>query len=97
MLLANDKTLSFLYKDDENGLYFYLGYPLKLTGTERAIIEALLKRGNEYVSSEMLENEIGCSKGSIGVHISSINAKAVEIGRRSLIFSKRNIGYKLSP
>ena len=95
--MTTDKTPSFLYLDEESGIYFYLGYPLKLTGTERAIIEVLIKSESEYVSAAMLEGEISSSRGSIGVHISSINAKAVEIGGRNLIFSKRNLGYKLSP
>ena len=64
---------------------FLLGFPLKLTPTERKILIAIAN--SEVISSDELISLLppNVSRGNITVHISSINKKALAIGGRKLI------------
>ena len=75
---------------------FLLGYRLKLSPTEKAI---LLKIANDESASidELLSLlSSGVSRGNIAVHINSINKKAKALSHRPLILFK-NDSYIINP
>lgn len=72
--------------DNASEVYF-LGYNLKLTRSEYQLLCALADA--ELVSSDELARIIGSEKrGTVAVHICSINAKARAIGERKLVLCK---------
>ena len=77
----------------------FLGYPLSLTPTERAILYYLVKNCDRVVSfAEMNEICIGDAHrkpASLIKHISDINQKARAIGGRNMIYSPLSGYYKI--
>ena len=91
---------------DYNGILYssgkdviYLGYVLKLTPTERAILALLVSQKDRDVSSDEIAGacmgDVHLRGSTISKHISAINAKAKRIGGRTIIYSPENHYYKL--
>ncbi len=79
-----------------NSEIYLIGYKLKLSPTERKILENIAK--NESASIEELLPLLsdGVSRGNIAVHINSINKKAENISARKLILFE-NGRYIINP
>ena len=75
---------------------FLLGYPLKLTPTERRFL--LFIAQNEFASADDLIPLLrtDASRGNIAVHICEINKKAHLISGRKLVLFEAG-QYKLNP
>ena len=91
---------------DYNGILYsvrktviYLGYELKLTPTERAVLSFLVsQRDREVHSREIMQSCVGdthLKETNASKHISSINAKAKIIGGRMIIYSPRDHYYRI--
>ncbi len=84
----------------ENAKFYYLGYPLPLTGSEKQILLCLMKKHPEAVTARdtpLLGLALsGDPRGLLRAHISHINRKAFAIGERSLITCQKNVGYKIA-
>ena len=74
---------------------FLLGFPLKLTPSERRILLAIAQTGSASANDLIRLLPANVSRGNITVHISSINKKAHWIsGRKLILFSDRH--YKIN-
>ena len=77
----------------------YLGYELKLTSTERAILHYLVQvSGRDVAIDEITEACLGdthLKDSNAAKHISQINRKAKEIGGRNMIFSPAPHFYRI--
>lgn len=91
---------------DYNGILYsagkeviYLGYELKLTTTERAILALLVSQKDRDVSVKEIAGacmgDVHSRDSTVSKHISSINAKAKRIGGRTIIYSTEDHYYKL--
>ena len=72
-----------LWLDPDNREVFLLGYPLRLTNTEYALLLCIASSEDAGVSHDTL-SEI-CDQSSITTHLSNINQKASELSDRRLI------------
>jgi DNA-binding response OmpR family regulator len=74
----------------------YLGYPLPLTETEYVLL-LRLRDADGWLTREELADCCRCGNAeAVSVHLSALNRKAKAIGGRSLILSKRGMGYRLT-
>ena len=74
----------------------YLGYAMPLTASEYAILLALVKFGGYHDKNsvcQLMEKDVDTASGSVAVHVSSINRKAVNMGGRKIIGTDRKKGY----
>ena len=75
---------------------WYLGYPLRLSKTEYALLVRICQ-AEDWLSREELA---GCCPGgnpdAVPVHIAALNRKACAIGGRQLVETGRSKGYRLS-
>ena len=75
----------------------YLGYPLRLSKTEYAMLARICQAGT-WLSREALAD---CCPGknpvAVPIHIAALNRKADAIGGRPLIETGRGKGYRLAP
>ena len=87
------------YIDTDNSYAVLLGYIMKLTKSEFAILKHI-DEGEGFVSaSQLLEGALadkGITLGNIAVHVCNINKKAKAISGRPLIKVRRFKGYRLS-
>lgn len=75
---------------------YLIGYRLKLSPTERAILYEIADKGSASIDELLLLLSSGVSRGNIAVHINSINKKADSVsGRRLVLFE--NDKYILNP
>ena len=75
---------------------YLIGYKLKLSPTERAILFEIADKGNASIEELLPLLSDGVSRGNIAVHINSINKKADAVsGRRLVLFE--NDKYILNP
>ncbi|MBR4032179.1 MAG: hypothetical protein IKJ07_05530 [Clostridia bacterium] len=85
--------------DKESETVIYLGYPLKLTKREFAILNLIIDH-KEGISSQELLASISPNKnigiGNIAVQVFNINKKAKKIGGRNIIIERRADGYMLA-
>ena len=66
---------------------YLIGYKLKLSPTERAILFEIASKGGATIDDLLHLLADGVSRGNIAVHINSINKKADGIsGRRLVLF-----------
>jgi len=86
--------IRFLEIDGEKS--FLLGFPLKLTPTERRILLSIAE--NDSVSADELIPllKTNVSRTNISVHICEINRKAYSISGRKLVLFEAG-SYKLNP
>ena len=75
----------FLIYDSDRHLFFLLGYPLKLSPTEEAMMKVLLQDGWCYPHELIGVYQQKPTADSLPVHIHSINRKAEAISGRKLI------------
>lgn len=69
-----------------NGKEVYLiGYPLKLSPTERRLLYAIADSKGKTVDELLSLLADGVSRGNVAVHINSINKKAIAVSSRRLI------------
>lgn len=91
---------------DYNGILYssgkeviYLGYELKLTPTERAILALLVSQSDREVASEEIASacmgDVHSHAATLSKHVSAINAKAKRIGGRMIIYSPTDHYYKI--
>jgi len=85
--------------DKESETVIYLGYPLKLTKREFAILNLIIDHKEGIFSQELLafispKKNIGI--GNIAVQVFNINKKAKKIGGRNIIIERRADGYMLA-
>lgn len=76
----------------------YLGYVLKLTPTERAILGFLVSEKDSGVPTKEIAEACGdphMKESTVSRHISSINSKAKTIGGRTIIFSPSDHCYRI--
>ena len=85
--------ISFLVIEDEIRL---LGFPLKLTPSERKLLVAIAEHGPLSIEELVPLLNVGVSRGNVAVHINAINRKAERIGARKLIVFREN-AYKINP
>ena len=84
----------FLDIDDKKA--FLLGYPLKLTPTERRFLLFIATNGSASAEDLIPLLRTNASRGNIAVHICEINRKAHAIGGRKLVLFEAG-RYKLNP
>ena len=84
-----------LQLNDDGKSALILGYRIVLTAAEFAILDTLMKGGEQVLKSD-LETKCGISNSSIPVHISHINKKAFKITNRRLIVKEPNGVYHIS-
>ena len=86
--------------DKEAETVIYLGYPLKLTKREFAVLKFIADH-KEGISSQELLTAISPKKnigiGNIAVQVFNVNKKAKKIGGRNIITERRADGYMLTP
>ncbi len=73
------------------------GEPIKLTEVEYSLFEALMKRNGEFVSREVILDEVwgdGADAGVINVYIHYLREKLEKEGEK-IIVSSRKMGYKI--
>lgn len=87
-------NVSFLNITNEG--IFLIGYPLKLSPTERAILTKLAEDKSATIDELLLLLSAGVSRGNIAVHINSINKKAKAVSGRPLILFNSN-SYIINP
>lgn len=75
---------------------YLIGYKLKLSPTERAILFEIAKQGYATIDTLLPILSEGVSRGNIAVHINSINKKADAVSGRKLVLFENN-GYILNP
>ncbi len=85
--------------DKESETVIYLGYPLKLTKREFAVLNLIIDHKEGISSQELLafispKKNIGI--GNIAVQVFNINKKAKKIGGRNIIIERRADGYMLA-
>lgn len=77
----------------------FLGYELKLTSTERAILGFLVQECERNVAAdeitEVCLGDTHLKESNIAKHISQINRKAREIGGRNMIYSPNPHFYRI--
>ena len=76
-------TVNFLNISDDD--VYLIGYKLKLSPTERAILCEIAKGKGASIEDLLPILSVGVSRGNIAVHINSINKKAENISGRKLI------------
>lgn len=69
---------------DESDVYL-IGYKLKLSPTEKTILESIAKNDGASIEDLLPLLSDGVSRGNIAVHINSINKKADGISARKLV------------
>lgn len=75
---------------------FLIGYKLKLSPTERAILFEIANKESATIDELLPLLSDGVSRGNIAVHINSINKKANAVsGRRLVLFDGER--YILNP
>ena len=75
------------YLDITSKKAYLIGYKLKLSPTERAILLEIAKNTGASIDGLLPLLSEGVSRGNIAVHINSINKKAFGIsGRRLVLF-----------
>ena len=75
---------------------FLIGYKLKLSPTERAILFEIANKESATIDELLPLLSNGVSRGNIAVHINSINKKANAVsGRRLVLFDGER--YILNP
>ena len=75
---------------------YLIGYKLKLTPTERAILFEIADKNGSSIDELLHLLTDGVSRGNIAVHINSINKKADAVsGRRLVLFEDEK--YILNP
>ena len=75
------------YLDINTSEAYLIGYKLKLSPTERAILLEIAKNTGASIDGLLPLLSEGVSRGNIAVHINSINKKAFGIsGRRLVLF-----------
>lgn len=85
--------IRFLVFDEEIRL---LGFPLKLTPSERRMLVSIAEHGKLSIEELMPLLNAGVSRGNVAVHINSINRKAERISQRKLILFRAN-AYEINP
>ena len=85
--------ISFLVIEDDIRL---LGFPLKLTPSERKLLVAIAERGPLSIEELVPLLNVGVSRGNVAVHINAINRKAERISARKLIIFRAN-AYEINP
>ena len=85
--------INFLVIDDEVRL---LGFPLKLTPSERKLLYAIASGKRVTIEELMSLLNAGVSRGNVAVHINAINRKAERISRRKLVIFREN-AYEINP
>ena len=83
----------FLVIDEEIRL---LGFPLKLTPSEKRLLLAIAEHGSLSIEELMPLLNAGISRGNVAVHINAINRKAECISKRKLILFRSN-AYEINP
>lgn len=92
-ILLDAMQRGFLRIDGERVVL--VGYPLKLSPTERRLLGAICRKDTAIDELSLLLNE-GVSRQNVAVHISSINRKAEAVsGRKLVIFSSGT--YTINP
>ena len=69
---------------------YLIGYKLKLSPTERAILFEIAINGGASIEELMPLLSDGVSRGNIAVHINSINKKADSVSGRKLVLFENN-------
>lgn len=75
---------------------YLIGYKLKLTPTERAILFEIAVKSSATIDELLSLLSDGVSRGNIAVHINSINKKANAVSGRKLVLFENN-SYILNP
>ena len=75
---------------------YLIGYKLKLSPTERAILYDITEKGGASIDELLPLLSEGVSRGNIAVHVNSINKKADTISGRKLVLFE-NDKYILNP
>lgn len=84
------------YLDITSKETYLIGYELKLSPTERAILLEIAQNTGASIDELMPLLSDGVSRGNIAVHINAINKKAFSVsGRRLVIFE--NDRYIINP
>ena len=94
--MTNDEKL---YIDEEQNCVILLGYIMRLTKTELALLKHMI-RIDGYITSVSLVERVLVGKtltdGNIAVHVCNINKKSKAISGRSIIKTCRFKGYKIA-
>ena len=84
------------YLDITSKEAYLIGYKLKLSPTERAILLEIAQNAGATIDELMPLLSDGVSRGNIAVHINAINKKAFGVsGRRLVLFE--NDRYIINP
>ena len=84
------------YLDITSKEAYLIGYKLKLSPTERAILLEIAQKAGASIDELMPLLSDGVSRGNIAVHIKAINKKAFGVsGRRLVLFE--NDRYIINP
>ena len=84
------------YLDITSKETYLIGYKLKLSPTERAILLEIAQNTGASIDELMPLLSDGVSRGNIAVHINAINKKAFSVsGRRLVLFE--NDRYIINP
>lgn len=84
------------YLDITSKEAYLIGYKLKLSPTERAILLEIAQNAGAAIDELMPLLSDGVSRGNIAVHINAINKKAFGVsGRRLVLFE--NDRYIINP
>ena len=75
---------------------YLIGYKLKLSPTERAILLEIADKNGASIEDLLPLLSEGVSRGNIAVHINSINKKAIAVSARKLVLFE-NDRYILNP
>ena len=96
--LENYICYKSLALDEYENHVVFLGYELKTTKTEYAILHALIKRHGKPLSAEELSaiTALDLTSERLSYHIFNINEKAKAIGERPLIKNIAKNGYFLN-
>ena len=76
-------NINFLSINDSE--VYLIGYKLKLSPTEKTILESIAKNDGASIEELLPLLSDGVSRGNIAVHINSINKKADGISARKLV------------
>ena len=75
---------------------YLIGYKLKLSPTERAILLEIAEKGSASIDELLPLLSGGVSRGNIAVHINAINKKANSVSGRKLVLFE-NERYIINP
>ena len=75
---------------------YLIGYKLKLSPTERAILFEIANKKSASIDELLPLLSSGVSRGNIAVHINSINKKAYAVSGRKLVLFE-NDRYIINP